>query len=148
MAGEKPPTNAEQARFTRRTVFAGAGAALLAGGAGCLSSFGASKGATDVFVANDTSSTKKISVGVHDADGGHEQIQTTLTIPPNEHRNPTRQDQIPWGSDYKVTVDVEDGPSETYTWNDVHDALYIFLTEDGLSFQTRKRPPKSWTTDA
>ncbi len=33
-----------------------------------MSSLGTTKGATDVFVENDTG----ISVGVHDVDGGHE----------------------------------------------------------------------------
>lgn len=113
-----------------------------------MDSFGSSSGATDVFVANDTKTDQNITVGVHDANGDYTPLQTALTIPTGEHRNPTRQDQIPWGGDYEVAIDVEDGPSETYMWSDVHDALYIFLGECGLSFEIRETPPSSWSSES
>ena len=114
---------------------------------GCTSFVGSSKGATDVYVVNKTSNRKKITVAVYDTDGGHKQIKKTLTIPSNQHRNPTRQDKIPWSGDYKVTVGIDSGPSKTDMWKDIHDALYISVTKDGLLFKTRKHPPSSWTND-
>lgn len=139
--------DSRQSRLTRRTVLGGATTAFLIGSAGCLSWFGTSKGATDVYVINETPGKQTIDVSVHDKGTDHEQIQTTLVIPANGHRNPTAQDKIPRQGDYEVTVDSEGGPSESYPWEDAYHSLYISLDDGGLSFEIREHPPDSWTVD-
>jgi len=141
---ENEPVSNENA-FDRRSILGGVGFTLLFGTAGCLSTIGSSKGATDVYVVNKTTEAHTISVRIQDADSDHEQLQTTLTLSAGEHTNPTAQDKIPKQGDYGVTVDVEEGPSDTYRWSDVDYSLYITLQEETLSFEIREHPPESWT---
>jgi hypothetical protein len=141
---ESEPISNENA-FARRSMLGAVGATLLFATAGCLSTFGSSKGAADVYIVNKTTEAQAISVSIQDADRDHKQLHTTLTLAAGEHTNPTAQDKIPRQSDYDVTVDVEEGPSDTYRWSDVDHSLYITLQEETLSFEIREHPPESWT---
>ena len=130
--------------LSRRTLLSGTVVGLLGSVAGCIEMGGS--GATDAYITNYTDSTQTISLLIETTESGHTEIDTEVTIPSNEHRNPTAQDKITWGGTYTVSVSAEDGPMTTYTWEDPRDPLYIAFRADGFSFKTMKGTPESWNT--
>lgn len=138
--------NTNGSQISRRTVLSSTTAVLLAGVAGCIEMGGS--GATDAYITNYTDSTQTISLVIETADSEHTEIDTTLTIPPNEHQNPTAQDKITWGGTYTISVSAEGGPSTTYTWEDPHDPLYISLHSDGFKFEVMEGTPEAWNSTA
>ncbi len=101
-------------------------------------------GATDVYITNDTDTTRRVTLTVGPTDSDYVQIDATRAIPPAEHWNPTAQNKITWGGTYTVSVRVENGPSATYTWRDPHDPLYVSFGTDGVSFETMPGTPTGW----
>lgn len=136
--------NSANPQLSRRAVLNGAALSLFTGVAGCIEMGGS--GATDTYITNYTDSTQTVSLVIEGAESGHTDIDTEVTIPSNEHRNPTAQDKITWGGTYTVSVSAEDGPSATYTWEDPRDPLYIAFRSSGFSFETVKGTPQSWNT--
>lgn len=134
-------TNPELAR---RAVLQSVVTGLLASVAGCIEM--GESGATDAYITNYTDSTQTISLLIETAESGHTEIDTEVTIPSNEHRNPTAQDKITWGGTYIVSVSAEDGPSTTYTWENPRDPLYIALRTNRFSFEIMAGTPESWNT--
>jgi len=110
--------------------------------AGCLSMGGS--GATSVYLVNETTSTKHVTVTVEKSSDHTTRINTTQTIKGGEHQNLTTQTMVVMHHTYTVTVTV-DGSTHTYTWKDAVQSLYITIQESGVSFKTRAHPPSSWT---
>lgn len=58
-----------------------------------------------------------LTVSAPDADEPY--IDRTVTLDTGERVTPTDDGKLPVGADYDVTVDVADGPTESYRWSDV-----------------------------
>lgn len=129
--------------FSRRKLLAAC--TTLVGGslAGCTlkgegeeASTGARTGATSVLIHNETTESVTFSVLVTDTDG-KTRLDETVSLDPLGEVDPiAEQDlgQLPEGTDYTVTIDVENGPSETFEWQDVQIGLApLHVVFDGRS---------------
>lgn len=75
-------------------------------------------GATDVILYNAASGTRTVSVTIT-ANGTEEpHTSRTLEIPANETIDPVNRSKLPTNTSYTVDVSVENGPSETFEWDD------------------------------
>lgn len=101
----------------RRTVLGSIALTLSLAFAGC--SQYPSKGATDVKVHN--LRTEPVSIAIRiTADGGEQpRVERTLSLDSTDQAVPTRNDKLPIGSDYTVDIDIENGPTESFQWEDV-----------------------------
>ena len=105
-------------RPARRTVLGGS-ATLLAGLAGCSLGGGTSKGATDVVLNSMAPEPVEVTLTISDAGADEPRMDRTVELDTGERATPTDDGKLPGGGDYDVTVDVADGPTETYQWRDV-----------------------------
>lgn len=96
------------------TVGAVAGVTALAG----CSSLWNQTGATDVVAYNAGSETKVVAITITDSDSDEAHTARTLELAPAEGVDPVNDSKLPTNASYTVEVVVEDGPSETFEWDD------------------------------
>lgn len=103
---------------TRRLVLAAAAGAGTAAVAGC-SGLWDQPGASDVIAYNVSADPQVVTVTVTDAGEDIERTSRTLVLDPGERVDPVNDDgKLPLTTDYAVAVTVEDGPTETFEWED------------------------------
>jgi hypothetical protein len=97
---------------------------------------GSSKGATSVHIHNETNEPVTLSMVVTDTDD-ETRLDETVTVDPLDEVDPFDEHHLgllPEGTDYTVTIDVENGPSETFQWQDVRIGLApLHVIIDGSS---------------
>ena len=99
--------------------------------AGC-SSVWQQTGATDVNVYNWADESKVVSITVTAADADEPHTARTLELGAGERVEPVNRSKLPTNSSYTVRVTVEDGPSETFAWEDPDVSLaplYVLVDE-------------------
>jgi len=99
------------------------GAAALAGCPGSESS-----GASDVILLNMMEDLQEVSVEI-----GEDVLERTMEVDPNGKIDPINEEKLPLNSDYTIKVDVTDGPSESFDWEDPsfeRAPLWIILQND------------------
>lgn len=102
----------------------------LGGAAGCLSM--GQLGASDVVAYNAADESKTISVTITAGDTEDPHTSRSMTVAPGQKIDPVNQSKLPLNTDYLIEVIVENGPSETFEWNDptVERApLYVFIDD-------------------
>ncbi len=105
-------------RATRRRVLAAMAGAGTAAFAGC-SALWDQPGATDVVAYNVSADPQVVSVTITDAGEDVEHTSRTLELDPGEKVDPVNDDgKLPLTTDYAVAVSVQDGPSETFEWEE------------------------------
>lgn len=106
-------------RSTRRRVLstlAGAGAASVAG---CfVLGGGDGHGATDVVALNTAADSQQVTITVIGTDSEEPHTTRTFTLDSGEKVDPVNDGKLPTNGSYRVDVDVEDGPRETFDWED------------------------------
>ncbi|WP_135820927.1 hypothetical protein [Halostella litorea] len=75
-------------------------------------------GATDVVAVNVGSERKRVSMTITDAGDGSRHTARTLQLDPAERADPVNDGKLPTNGEYTVEADVEDGPRETFEWDD------------------------------
>lgn len=135
MTGEKPPADSNPSRVSRRTVLAGAGTALLAGGAGCTNPLGYSRGATDVVLHNEADERRTVELTVMKPGNESAHIDSRLELEPNSRKR--INNDVIMGNDYDVKVSFTDTTmnspyTETQEWNDAEKALHIILNDQAV----------------
>lgn len=100
--------------------------------AGCAAFGGTSRGVTDVFVENRTSTSRTVSLTVTYADGNIA-IDETFALDPGEETK--INNEVVMQTETTVEVQVEDGPSGTYDWSAAFDALYVTITDEAVTFE-------------
>lgn len=97
---------------------------------------GSRTGATSIRIHNETNESVTLSVLVTDTDD-KTRLDETVTIDPLDEVDPIDQQRLgllPEGTDYTVNIDVENGPSETFQWQDVRIGLApLHVIFDGSS---------------
>lgn len=100
------------------------------GVAGCLSVD--QPGASDVVAYNAAEESKTISVTITAGDAEDLHTSRSITVDPNHRVDPVNQSKLPLNTDYLIAVDVENGPNETFEWNDPtvkRAPLYVFVDD-------------------
>jgi hypothetical protein len=117
---------------------------LVAAGSGCLSIGGA--GATDVVIHNETASKKEVRLDISGEGVIDEEFTTPVQLAPD--RQHEYNNIVQMNNDYEVSVNIKNGPSGTYSWDDVENALHIFVdnTRDEGKRQLRLLFAKDVTT--
>lgn len=107
----------------RRRILAALAAVATAGLAGC--SWGqngngvGNSGATDVIACNGGSEPRTVTITVTAADSDTPHTSRTLELSPGETVDPVNSGKLPTTArSYTVEVTVENGPSETFEWED------------------------------
>lgn len=126
----------------RRLLLAAIGSSVMAG---CQSmvmgnkegeTTGSRKGATSVRIHNETNEPVTLSIVVTDKDD-ETRLDEMVTLDPLDEVDPIAEQylgQLPEGTDYTVNIDVENGPSETFQWQDVRIGLApLHVIFDGSS---------------
>lgn len=93
------------------------GTAGTAAFAGC-SGLWSQPGASDVIVYNAASDTKSLSVTITESDAAEPHTDRSLTAASGEKIDPANRGKLPLNTSYSVAVSVENGPSETFEWDD------------------------------
>lgn len=120
-------------RSTRRGVVRTGGVTVLAlATGGCLLE-GQSRGVSDVYVRNETTSERTVSILLTYADEGTA-IDDSVTLAPDEETK--YNNEVVRQTTVHVEVDVDGGTRDTYEWEDVGGSLTIVLSDDGVSFET------------
>ncbi|MFB6079922.1 MAG: hypothetical protein ABEJ81_02800 [Haloferacaceae archaeon] len=102
----------------RRRVLAAVGSvAGTASVAGC-SALWHQTGATDVVAYNVARETRVVSITITAGGASEPHTSRTLRIPPGGKVDPVNRSKLPTNDSYTVTVDVRDGPRETFEWTD------------------------------
>ena len=89
-------------------------------------------GATDVVVYNAAAERATVSVTITPTGAEEPHTSRTLDIPGGERVDPVNRSKLPTNSGYTVVVDVEDGPRETFEWDDPDlelAPLYVLVDE-------------------
>lgn len=89
-------------------------------------------GATDVNVYNWAGESKVVSVTVTAADGDEPHTARTLELGAGERVESVNRSKLPTNTSYTVEATVEDGPSETFDWEDPDVSLaplYVLVDE-------------------
>jgi hypothetical protein len=85
-----------------------------------------------VVVANDSPSRKTVTVTITDAEAAEVHTERTIAVESREKRDSVNRGKIPLNTDYRVEANVEDGPSETFEWDDpVIDRAPLWIRVDG-----------------
>jgi hypothetical protein len=129
-----PPLN----RPSRRELLTTFGTLLAASSAGCSFFQGTNKGATDVIIYNERSTTESVTVRITAAEDDSPRLETTVTLDAGAETTPTASDKLPVGTDYTIEISVSDGVTETYRWTDVRlerAPLRVRLSDSGISFE-------------
>ena len=117
---------------SRRTFLGGMGLTGLVGIAGCVNTFGSSRGATDVIFHNEAEVVRTVEVTVTQRGDGSANIDTSLDMRP--HSTQKINNEVIMNSDYDVAVTYSDKTgespySETQEWNDAGRPLHILLND-------------------
>jgi hypothetical protein len=93
-------------------------------------------GATDVVVLNDASSRKTATVTITDVEAETTHTERTIVTAPSERLDVNRG-KLPLNTAYRIAVSVENGPSETFEWDDpvVDRAPLWILIDDGRNIR-------------
>jgi plastocyanin len=75
-------------------------------------------GATDVTVHNAAEEAKTVSVTVTAAGAEEPHTARTVDIEPGDTVDPVNRSKLPTNDSYTVDVAVEDGPGETFEWDE------------------------------
>ncbi|MFW5974242.1 MAG: hypothetical protein ACOCPZ_02545 [Natrialbaceae archaeon] len=76
-------------------------------------------GATDVIACNGASEPRTVTITVTEVDSDTPHTSRTLELSPGETVDPVNSGKLPTtASSYTVEVSVENGPSETFEWED------------------------------
>lgn len=102
---------------SRRRVLSAVAATGAVAVAGC-STVWDQTGASDVVVHNVATEAATVSIAITDVDAQEPHTSTTLELAPNESVDPVNDSKLPLNTSYTVEVDVADGPSETFDWED------------------------------
>lgn len=95
---------------------------------GCLSL--SQPGASDVMVYNAATQPKSLSITITASETDQPHTSRSITVAPGEQTDPVNQSKLPLNSNYTIEVAVENGPSETFQWEDptVERApLFVFI---------------------
>lgn len=101
----------------RRFVKSLASAAGLASLSGCTALWDQT-GATDVNAHNAAEESMTVSVTITPDGASEPHTARTLQIEPGDTVSPVNRSKLPTNDSYTVDVTVEDGPAETYEWDD------------------------------
>ncbi|WP_254543305.1 hypothetical protein [Halomarina pelagica] len=117
--------------YSRRTVLrAGSISVFGISGAGCLSS---SRGATDIDISNETTDEITVTIAVTSIDDSDIIVEETMSLSPNEEQ--TVNNKVLMHTDNLVEVTVQNGPSDTYEWNDAVSPLAVRVTNGEITFE-------------
>lgn len=122
---DEPPISAG-----RRRVLATMGAAGAASLAGC--SLWDQTGATDVLAHNAAAESKTVSVTITETGADEPHTSRTLELDAGETVEPVNRSKSPTNASYTVEASVEDGPSETFDWDEPKvelAPLYVFVDD-------------------
>jgi len=89
-------------------------------------------GATDVVVYNVRAEPIVVSVTITPTDADEPHTARELDIAPGAKVDPVNRSKLPTNSSYSITVEVDEGPSETFDWDDPDielAPLYILVDE-------------------
>jgi Tfp pilus assembly major pilin PilA len=75
-------------------------------------------GATDVVVVNDSSSHKTVTVTITDVEANEIHTDRAITTAPRTQNDSVNDGKLPLNTDYRIEVNVENGPAETFEWDD------------------------------
>ncbi|WP_435346343.1 hypothetical protein [Haloarchaeobius sp. HRN-SO-5] len=123
---------------SRRKLLGTTVAAGVAGStAGCLGLGGFLElgGVPDIWIKNDSSSTRTLTVRVVRSDDDEELLVETLELDEDETRE---YEEVVGGYSCRVRVNVEDGPSKTTEWRDDDsdsNGLQVVVTESDVHFR-------------
>ncbi|WP_380676399.1 hypothetical protein [Salinigranum sp. GCM10025319] len=115
----------------RRVLVATASATGTATLAGCTALWDQT-GATDVVVYNAAAERATVSITITPADAEEPHTSRTLDVPGGGRVDPVNRTKLPTNSGYTVVVSVEDGPRETFEWDDPDlelAPLYVLVDE-------------------
>jgi hypothetical protein len=114
--GEAPTM--DEPRSPDRRAFLGGAAALGASlTAGC--SLWRQTGAVDVEASNVADETKTVTFAITPKGADRPHTERSLELAPGEVVDRVNDGKLPTNDEYAVTVDVADGPRETFEWTDV-----------------------------
>ena len=89
-------------------------------------------GASDVKIYNAATEPKSISVTITARDSEAPHTARSLDVGSGEMIDPVNQSKLPLNADYTIEVAVENGPNETFDWDDptVERApLFVFIDD-------------------
>lgn len=110
------------------------GVTALSGCAALVNGTQSQAGATDVVAYNAAAEPVTVELTITDADAEESHTERTLDLDPGEEVDPVNQSKLPTNAAYTVDVSVENGPSETFDWEDpaVERApLWVFVDGTG-----------------
>ncbi|WP_158853418.1 hypothetical protein [Halorhabdus sp. CUG00001] len=113
--------------FRRRTflgLIAAAGTTFVSG---CVSFSGNGTAAWDIIVHCEGENDKKSIVTVTRPSADETVVETTVTLSPGESHQ--INNEVRANRDYEVTIDVSNGPSETYKWSKPDNALHVIVDD-------------------
>jgi hypothetical protein len=115
----------------RRVLSATAAVVSVSAVAGCTTLWDQT-GATDVVVYNAAAKRATVSITITPTDADEPHTSRTLDIPGGGRVDPVNRSKLPTNSGYTVVVDIEDGPRETFEWDDPDlelAPLYVLIDE-------------------
>lgn len=98
---------------------------------GC-STIGGQHGATDVVALNIATAAKKVSITITDSTENALHTSQTLTLDPSEKVDPVNDGKLPTNASYTIEVTMENGPQETFEWDnpDLEQAPLWVIVDD------------------
>lgn len=116
---------------TRRSVLRSCGLAATAGLAGCTSLFGART--TELVVHNDREASVRVVVSVTNP-SRDEPVLDAAELTVDAGAEATLDEELPRLRNHRVTVDVDDAPSETFPVDEPAAVLHVYVKADGIDF--------------
>lgn len=121
--------------FSRRRLIQSSGATLLTGSTGCLSSSGATRGITDIYVVSELQTEMQFALTITPQDGNKEIFCANGAITPGNrvyYNNKVTRSQ-----DVMITIQWR-GNEETIKWTNVEDPAHLIFSESGVEFTTKQ----------
>lgn len=122
-------TSSQLMRRRFLSVVAVIGSILLSG----CSTIGGQHGATDVVALNIATAAKRVSITITNSTENTPHTSQTLNLDPREKVDPVNDSKLPTNDSYAIEVNVEDGPQETFEWDnpDIEQAPLWVIVDDG-----------------